>query len=199
MYAAHPDDRPLMTAAEYLAFADAQAVKYEYRAGRVYAMTGASIRHNIIVASTITHVATQLAEQDCTVTTSDTRVFVASTEAYRYPDVTVFCGDPAYWSERNDTLTNPILLIEVLSPSTAVTDYNEKLEEYTQIDSLQAYVIISQDKPKAELYRRDDSGKWIYDFVTGLDAEISVPLPAQELRLSLAQVYRRVRWTTADE
>lgn len=199
MYAAQQNDMPLMTADEYLAFADAQAIKYEYQAGRVYAMTGASIRHNTIVASTIMHVGSQLTEQDCTVTTSDTRVFIASTEAYRYPDVTVFCGDPAYWSERNDTLTNPMLLIEVLSPSTAVTDYNEKLEEYTQIDSLQAYVIISQDKPKVELYRCDDSGKWIYAFVTGLDAEISVPLPVQALRLSLAQVYRRVRWTNADE
>jgi Uma2 family endonuclease len=194
MYAAQTDDLPLMTVAEYLAFADDQEIKYEYHAGIVYAMTGASVRHNTITANAIAHLIGMLGERDCTVTTSDTRVFIDSTRSYRYPDVTVFCDEPAYWEERTDTITNPALLVEVLSPGTAVYDYNDKLEEYTQIASLQAYVIISQDKPKVEVYRRDESGKWIYEFVTGLDAEITVPIDDTNLRLSLAEIYRRVRW-----
>ncbi len=194
MVAVQTDDLPPMTVTEYLAFADAQEIKYEYHAGQVYAMTGASVRHNTIVASTIIHTGSQLADRDCTVNSSDTRVFIASTRSYRYPDVTVFCDDPAYWKGRTDTITNPVLLFEVLSPGTAVRDYNDKLEEYTQIASLQTYVIIAQDKPKVEVYRRDESGKWIYEFVTGLDAEITVPVTDANLRLSLADIYRRVRW-----
>lgn len=194
MVAVQTDDLPPMTEAEYLAFADAQEIKYEYHAGIVYAMTGASVRHNTITANAIAHLIGALGERDCTVTTSDTRVFIASTRSYRYPDVTVFCDEPAYWEERADTITNPVLLVEVLSPGTAVRDYNDKLEEYTQIASLQTYVIIAQDKPKIEVYRRDESGKWIYEFVTGLDAEITVPIHDINLRLSLAEIYRRVRW-----
>jgi Uma2 family endonuclease len=201
MYAAQTDDLSGMTAAEYLAFADTQEVRYEYHARHVYAMTGASVRHNTIVASTIIHAGSQLTDRDCTVTSSDTRVYIASAESYRYPDVTVFCGEAAYWIERTDTITNPVLLVAVLSPKTALRDYNEKLEEYTQITSLQAYLIIAQDKPKVELYRRDPSNRWIYEFVTGLEAEIKLPLLGADLRLSLAQIYRRVRWddTEADE
>jgi len=199
MYAAQTNDLPFMTPAEYLAFADAQEIKYEYHAGQVYAMTGASVRHNTIVASTIIHADSQLADQDCTINSSDTRVYIASTESYRYPDVTIFCGEPAYWEERTDTITNPVLLVEVLSPRTAVRDYNDKLEEYTQIASLQAYVIIAQDKPKVEVYWRDQSGKWIYEFATGLEADINVPVLGAGLRLSLAQIYRRVRWDGTED
>lgn len=194
MLAAHPDDWPLMTEAEYLTFADEQDIKYEFHAGQVYAMTGASVRHNTIVANAIIHIGAQLAERDCTVNSSDTRVHIASTGSYRYPDVTVFCGDPAYWEGRTDTITNPVLLVEVLSPKTALRDYNDKLEEYTQISSLESYVIIAQDKPKIEVYQRHESGQWIYAFATGLDATIDVTLLRHALRLSLTDVYRRVQW-----
>jgi len=183
-----------MTESEYLAFERTSDTKHELIDGQVYAMTGASVRHNTITANAIAHLIGTLGERDCTVTTSDTRVFIDSTTSYRYPDVTVFCDEPAYWEERTDTITNPALLVEVLSPGTAVYDYNDKLEEYTQIASLQAYVIIAQDKPKVEVYRRDESGKWIYEFATGIEAEISVPIDDANLRLSLAEIYRRVRW-----
>lgn len=188
-----------MSEAEYLAFADEQEFKHEYCRGQVYAMTGASVRHNTITANTIMHIGSRLADRDCTVTTSDTRIHIASKQAYRYPDVTVFCGDPAYLKGRTDTITNPVLLVEVLSPSTVVRDYNEKLEEYTQIDSLQAYVLVAQDTPKVEVFRRHDSDKWLYEIVTGLDAEINVPVLDAELRLSLAQLYRRVQWETVSD
>ncbi|MDX1995673.1 MAG: Uma2 family endonuclease, partial [bacterium] len=93
-----------------------------------------------------------------------------------------------------DTITNPVLLLEVLSPATALTDRNEKLAEYTQIEALQAYVLVDQDEPKVEVFRRHDAGKWLYENVTGLQAEIDLPLLNGELRLSLGQLDRRVRW-----
>ncbi len=190
------DGSTRMTEAEYLAFADGQELKHEYKQGRVYAMTGASVRHNIISASVIIHLGSQLAAQDCTVTTSDTRVHIASKAAYRYPDVTVFCGEPAYLKGRTDTVTNPILLVEVLSPRTAIHDYNEKLEEYTQIESLQAYVIIAQDAPKVEVFRRHEQDKWLYEYATGLESAIDIPIVGITLRLALAQGYQRVQWSS---
>ena len=87
MYATHHDDSTRMTEAEYLAFADTQELKYGYSQKQVYAMTGASVRHNIITANAIAHLISTLADRDCTVTTSDTRVHIASKRAYRYPDV----------------------------------------------------------------------------------------------------------------
>jgi Uma2 family endonuclease len=195
MYAEHlSDDLPPMTEAEYLAFADEQDWKYEYSGGRVYAMSGGSVRHGVITMSAGTHLSNLLRDDDCTVTSPDVRVHIVSRRAYRYPDVTVFCGDPVYREGRTDTITNPVLLVEVLSPGTALTDRNQKLTEYTQIESLQAYVLVSQDEPKVEVYQRDESGKWLYEYVTGMDAEITVSVSGADLRLSLAEIYRRVRW-----
>ena len=198
MVAAQSDDRLRMTEAQYLAFADAQEFKYEYSRGIAYAMTGASVRHNTITANVIVQIGNQLAQRDCTVTSSDTRVQIASKQAYRYPDVTVFCGAAAYLLGRSDTITNPVLLVEVLSPATALYDYNEKLEEYTQIETLEAYVLVTQDAPKVEVFRRYQADKWLYEHVTGLEAEISIPLLGGELRLALTQIYHRVHWDAPD-
>lgn len=185
---------PPMSEAEYLAFADTQEIKYEYSQGLIYAMTGAAVRHNTISASIIIHIGNLLSDKDCTVTTSDTRVHVLGKKAYRYPDVTVFCGDAAYLEGRTDTITNPVLLVEVLSPGTALGDRNDKLAEYTQIKSLQAYVLVAQDMPRVEIYRRYEGDRWLYEYATGLEAEIEVPIAATVMRLPLTQIYRRVRW-----
>jgi Uma2 family endonuclease len=199
MYAAQSDNLPPMSEAEYLAFADKQEFKYEYRAGKIYAMTGGSVRHGVITAGVSTHLSNQLGDRDCTVTSPDVRVYIANRRAYRYPDVTVFCGAPVYLEGRTDTITNPMLLVEVLSPGTALEDRNDKLVEYTQIDHLQAYVLVAQDEPKVEVFRRHEAGKWLYEYVTGLDTEIAVPVLGTDVRLSLAQIYRRVQWETHDE
>ena len=195
MYAEQLDSElPRMTEAEYLAFADEQAFKYEYSAGHVYAMVGGSVRHGAITGSVITHLSILLRERDYTVTSSDVRVYIAHKQTYRHPDVTVFCGDPVYREGRTDTLVNPVLLVEVLSPGTARVDDSEKLAEYTRISSLQTYVLVSQDEPKVEVYQRHDAEQWLYTSVIGLDTEITVSVAGTEVRLSLAEIYRRVRW-----
>jgi Uma2 family endonuclease len=194
----HGDDVRRMTEAEYLAFADGQELKYEYSQGRVYAMSGGSVRHGIITANAIAHLINILADRDCTVISPDVRVAVMNKQAYRYPDVTVFCGEPAYLEGRTDTIINPVLLVEVLSPATAVTDYNEKLEEYTQIESLQAYILIAQNVPKVETFQRYRGDQWLYQYATGLTEEIEVAALDGSWRLSLAQIYRRVRWDDAE-
>lgn len=191
-----------MTEAEYLAFAAKQQdAKYEYVDGQVLAMNGGTIRHGVIAGRTITHINNQIGDRDCVATSSDVRVYIAHKQTYRYPDVTVFCGEPTYHEDNAHTLTNPVLLVEVLSPSSTAIDSRQKLDEYTRIKSLQAYLLISQDEPHVALYRRQSADEWVYTVAFGLDATVDVPLAGETLTLSLAAIYRHVQWDedTPDE
>lgn len=197
MYAERADEPTLMSEVEYLAFADVQEIRYEYRQGQIYAMTGASVRHGVITVNVSTQLNLQLADRDCTVTSSDTRIHIAARRSYRYPDVTVFCGEPAYLEGRRDTIINPALIVEVLSPATALRDRNDKLLEYTQIETLHAYLLVAQDEARVERYLRQESGDWLYTVVRGLDE--SIALPTLGCTLALADIYRKVDWDQASE
>ncbi len=186
-----------MTQADYLDFEETTDEKHEYSRGRVYAMTGGSIRHSIITMNVGTQLNNQLADRNCSVTSPDARVYIASKKSYRYPDITVFCGEPAYVQGRTDTITNPVVLIEVLSPGTALRDRNEKLEEYLQIESLHAYLLVSQDEAKAERFMRNEAGEWIYSIVTGLTGEIT--LPEIGCTLALSKLYHKVTFNPSEE
>lgn len=195
MYAKQLDDDLYpMTEEEYLAFADKQELKYEYSNGYVYAMTGGTVNHGVITVNISTHLNILLREQDCSVTSPDVRVFIAYKQSYRYPDVTVFCGDRIYREGRTDTLMNPVLLVEVLSPSTESKDRKQKLDEYTRIDTLQAYVLVEQDEPNVSVYQRHPSGQWLYNAAIGLESELTISFLDTELCLSLAEIYRRITW-----
>lgn len=155
---------------------------------------GGSGQHSAIAASTISHLDNLLRDYDCTVNSSDLRVHIAFKQGYRYPDVTVYCNDPIYHDNRTDTITNPLILVEVLSPATELIDRKKKLEEYTRIDSLQVYMLIAQDKPRVEVFQRDESNNWIYKDVNGMDATIQVTVFGTQLTIQLAEIYRRARW-----
>jgi Uma2 family endonuclease len=116
-------------------------------------------------------------------------VRVPACDKYYYPDVTVVCEPPQFEDGRRDTLLNPTLLIEVLSDSTQATDRDEKWQCYQTLESLQSYVLISQNKPLVEIYRRQADG-WFYTAFTQLESV--VPLDAIGCELKLAEVYARV-------
>jgi Uma2 family endonuclease len=196
MYAAPPEESIPMTEAEYLAFEATSEFKHEYSRGRIYAMTGGSVRHGVITANTIIHLGNQLSERNCSVTSPDVRIYIASKSAYRYPDVMVFCGDPAYMRGRTDTIMNPVVLVEVLSPSTVLLDRNDKLMEYTLIETLQAYLLVSQHEPRIERYMRHESGEWLYSITNGLESEIA--LPAIDCTLALSKVYQKVTFDQSE-
>jgi len=196
----HPETPLRMSEAEYLAFEEQSDIKHEFRKGWVYAMTGASVRHNVISGNMIRHLGNLLVDKGCSVSTSDTRIHIPHKGIYRYPDVSVFCGTPELVDKRVDTIANPVLLVEVLSPSTSVTDYNEKLEEYTQIPSLKAYLIVSQHTPKVEWLLREDSGKWLYDVVSGNDGALNgeISLLPFDVTLTLFDIYRNIDWDDSE-
>ena len=183
-------DSPYMSIADYFVFAEKSEAKHEYARGRVYAMSGGSVRHGVITVNISTDLNIQLEDKDCRVASSDVRVKVEAMESYRYPDVMVYCGDEDYADERNDTLKNPLVIVEVLSPSTALKDRNEKLDEYLQSTTLQEYVLVTQHEAKVEVFSRHESGKWLYDKYKGLEA--SLLLASIDCTLDLSRIYRKV-------
>lgn len=185
-----PEKIARLSEAEYLAFERASETKHEYANGNVYAMTGASWFHGVIIANLITTLNTQINQAGCIGIANDLRVRVATAKAFRYPDIVVICGEPQFMDKRVDTVLNPTMLIEVLSPSTELVDRNEKLREYRQIESLQIYLLVAQHEPRVERFVRQEANNWLYSDVTGLGSSLS--LPSLSCTLALADVYRKV-------
>jgi Uma2 family endonuclease len=167
--------------------------KHEYVAGEVFAMTGASFEHNLITANLIRRIANQLDGKPCTVQANDMRVRVATTDAGTYPDVVVVCGPPRFYDDRRDTLTNPTLIIEVLSPSTEAYDRGGKFALYRSLPSLQLYALVAQDRLSVDLYSRQTDQRWL---LTAYDQpDDHIPLEAIGCTLVMAEIYDKVELT----
>ncbi|HEU4324036.1 MAG TPA: Uma2 family endonuclease [Roseiflexaceae bacterium] len=145
-----------LTEEEYLAFERASTTKHEYYKGRIYAMTGASARHNLITGNTIASLHGQFRRKPCRVYPSDMRVKAQQTGLNTYPDVVIVCGQPLFIDDALDTLINPTVIIEILSPSTEWYDRGMKFHHYRTISNLRNYILISQDAYRIEYYRRQD-------------------------------------------
>jgi Uma2 family endonuclease len=177
---------------EYLAMELAGEIKHEYLDGEVFAMTGASRKHVLLSSSVNAALYTQLRGRPCEVYPADMRVKVSASGLYTYPDISIVCGQPQFVpSVQPDTLVNPLVIIEILSPSTESYDRGKKFQHYRQIPSLQAYVLIAQDAPHIELFRRQPDGEtWLFTDAAGLDAQIELAVVGCVLRL--ADVYEQV-------
>ncbi len=180
------------TQAEYLALESASATKHEFYRGEILAMSGASPDHDAIVSNTFISIGSQLRNGPCIIRTSDLRVKVASYRSYFYPDIKIVCGKPEFSQDNPPALLNPTVIIEVLSPSTADYDRGAKAREYFQLESLQEYLLIAQDRPHIERFVRQPDGQWLLGAVNGLDA--SLDLPTIGCTLALAEVYARVEF-----
>ena len=179
--------------ADYLAAErEAQDVKHEYLAGEIFAMTGASFRHNLIVANIVRHLGNQLADRPCTVLANDMRVHVKAMDLCAYPDIVGLCGEPSFYDEREDVLTNPALIIEVLSKSTQGYDRADKFALYRALPSLREYVLASQSRVGLDLYTREAADRWVLTPYTQL-AEC-IRLESIGCTLGLAEVYAKVEW-----
>ena len=181
-----------LTPEAYLELERKAITKNEYVNGETLAMAGASFAHNFITLDTAIHLNNQLMDTECqVVTTGDLRVKVIQTESYFYSDIVVVCGEPRAEDNVFDTLLNPTLIVEVLSASTEMYDRDEKFTHYRQIDSLQEYILISQDKVQVMRYRRHEP-EWIPTVFRAL--EDVVPLISIGCELPLQHVYRRVKF-----
>lgn len=179
----------LYAAEEYLALERASPYKSEFVDGEIYAMTGASRAHNLIGVNIARDLSAQLKGRPCETYVNDMRVKAAKARSYHYPDVVVVCGQPELEDGESDTLLNPTVLIEVLSPSTEAYDRGKKFANYRKISSLREYLLVSQDIARIELFRRQGE-LWILTETEGLDS--SIALEAVGCTLSLREVYERV-------
>ena len=185
-----PQQSQRWTAPEYLVFERESDSKHEFIDGEIVAMSGASREHNKIVASTLRLLGNQLSGKPCSYFASDLRVRIPDTNNFMYPDISVVCGEDQYMDDTFDTLVNPTVVIEVLSPTTVNYDRGKKFENYWKIASLQSYVLIAQDKPRIERFTRQESKQWLLTVASGLDDIME--LPSVNSRLALREVYEQI-------
>lgn len=179
----------IFTPEEYLVSERKATLKSEYINGEILAMSGASNAHNLITLDIGTELNIQLRERECLVYTNDMRIRTSPMGSYFYPDVVVVCSEPQFEDNVFDTLLNPILVIEVLSPSTEVYDKGEKFRHYQELASLQEYILVSQDRIRVEQYRLLKT-QWVQtEFRSPEDV---LPLASIGCELPLQDIYRRV-------
>ncbi|HLI83847.1 MAG TPA: Uma2 family endonuclease [Bryobacteraceae bacterium] len=183
--------KSFITPEQYLEIERQAEYKSEYLNGEMFAMFGASSPHNIICSNILRELGNQLRKRPCIAYPSDQRVLVPATGLYTYPDVTAVCGEPKFTDDRLDTLLNPSLIIEVLSPSTEAYDRGRKFAHYKKIESLEEYLLVASKEMYADLFRRMPEGLWVA--ASAEKPEDVLELPSIGCRLVLADIYEKVR------
>ncbi|MAS32790.1 MAG: hypothetical protein CL610_02210 [Anaerolineaceae bacterium] len=178
------------TPEDYLEFERANELRHEFLNGEITQVAGASANHNLIVTNVLASLHGQLRQRPCLVYPGDMRVKISQVGLYTYPDVSVVCGTPQFEDDQRDTLLNPALVMEVLSPSTERYDRGKKFQHYRTLTSIQEYVLITQDAPRVERYIRQADGMWLLDDVAGTASEM--PLQSIDCTLPLADVYEKI-------
>ncbi len=176
---------------EYLALEDAAQYKSEYVDGEIRPMSGGTDYHGALAINTGAELRAALRGRGCLVMSSDVKVRAAG-QMY-YPDVSVTCGPRQYFSGNRTVITNPLLVAEVLSPSTEGKDRGEKFHSYLAVESLVVYLLVSQDAPRIEQFSRAEDGQWNYTFTSGLDSILDIP--ALSISLNFADVYDQIEFT----
>ena len=186
--------RTHLTPEEYItlerkAIPDAETVRSEYIKGKIIAMSGASFAHNLIAMNISVSLHARLGSSECVVLANEMRVSSPLTSSYFYPDIVVVCGEPRFEDDVFDILLNPIVIVEVLSPSTEAYDRGEKFSHYRQLQSLQEYILVSQNQVHVDHYVRQTE-KWILTDFRNLDKQL--PLTSIQCELPLQEIYKSV-------
>jgi len=187
-------DLDFVTPGEYLALERKAAFRSEYIAGHIFAMSGASHRHNLIAGNVFGLLWTQMRGRGCQAYTNDMRVKVSPTGMYTYPGIVGVCEEPRFEDAHADTLLNPQVIVEVLSESTEAYDRGEKFAHYRRLDSLREYVLVAQDKIHVEHYAREGE-QWILSEIS--DANGILHLGSIDCHIGLAAIYEKVEFVAS--
>lgn len=152
--------KQLYTPEEYLERERRAEHKSEYFAGEIVAMAGAKRKHNLIAVNITASLYAQLSEAPCEVYSNDMKVQADKAKQFSYPDVVVVCGEPQFRDDQDDVLQNPTVIVEVLSPSTEAYDRGEKFLRYRQLESLQEYLLVTQNERRVERFTKQGDGSW---------------------------------------
>jgi Uma2 family endonuclease len=186
-----PQTLPTFTPQQYLDLERSSEVRHECLDGFAYAMAGESPEHSTICFNLAVAIGSQLRDKPCRGFSPNMKVRTNESGLFAYPDLAVVCGEPIFHDERRDVLINPTAIFEVLSPSTEKYDREEKFIRYrTHIETLQAYILIAQDKAHIELYARGPDGTWIGQSIDGLNNILN--LSSIDCSIQLLDIYARI-------
>jgi Uma2 family endonuclease len=177
------------TPEEYLVLEESAEFRSEFDDGEIVAMAGSSIKHFRITKNIEQSIDRSLSK-GCESFSAEVKVRVERFQKYYYPDIFVVCGEPIFDLKRDDTIVNPILIIEVLSKSTEAKDRGEKMLAYRSLESLQEYVLVSQDKAIVEQYSKDASENWIHKATIGLQSKVF--FESIKMEITLEDIYKRI-------
>lgn len=178
------------TPADYLAFERGHPGKHEFADGRLILQAGGSRNHALIGTNVTSSIHQQLRLRSCIVYGSDMRVVIPQARRYVYPDISVVCESANFEDSFDDTLTNPTLIIEILSPSTERYDRGKKFQAYQTIDSFQEYLLIAQDAIVVEHFVRRADKLWTFDVIT--DPTAVITLTSIECTLRVEDIYEKI-------
>jgi Uma2 family endonuclease len=188
-----PEPQQFYSLDDYYALDTSSDQRHEYYRGEIFAMSGGSANHNRIALDTAATLTSSLAEKPCEVFVADLRLLVKRRQLYTYPDVMVVCGKVDYAQGRTDLITNPTVIVEVLSPSTEAYDRGKKFSFfYRTIETLREYVLIDQDRVAVEHLRRSDEQAWVLTVLE--DLSDTLVLESIGVSIPLGELYRRVDW-----
>lgn len=177
------------TPEEYLALEEKAEFRSEYENGEIVAMAGGTLNH-IRITSNVSRLIGNKALENCESLPNEMKIWVKALDKFYYPDVTVLCNKPQFFERRTDAITNPVLIIEVLSGSTEARDRGEKFFAYQTLESLHEYVLVSQDKALVEQFIKQADGSWKYLATIGLESVVK--LESVNIELTLKEIYYRV-------
>lgn len=183
---------------DYINIEASSDIKYEYHDGYIVALAGGTINHSRICVNIYAAFRAELnkAGKKCEVFNSDLKVSLSKDRSYVYPDASIVCGDLEMDTELSDAIKNPILIVEVLSDSTASYDRGKKFRKYRKLPSLKYYVLIEQDVPVVDIYERNND-IWAHTIIEGIDQEVS--FPSLNVTIPLAEIYENVKFPPEEE
>jgi Uma2 family endonuclease len=183
--------------AEYLQLEETAEFKNEYLAGEIIPMVGASSNHNQICLNFCRNFPLDINSQSYFIYMETVRLWIAEYKLYTYPDIMIIQGKPQYHGKGKNNITNPLIIIEVLSQSTQGYDRVDKFKYYRSLETLQEYILIDQYSYSVEQYRKESVGKWAINFYEG--AESLLQLTSVAWQISLKDLYNRVEFTENTE
>lgn len=192
--ASQPHEKEFWTSEEYLELDNESEIRYEYIDGEIYAMSGGTASHAKIVFNLPLLLGPQIRKHGCQGFSNDMRVQVSGTK-YVYPDLSITCNEPEYTTDREITLINPMMVVEVVSESSKFYEHVTKREMYQTMPSVQIYLIVEQNRPHVTLYTRQADG-WLVKIYSGLDAIVT--LDAIHCELKLSKLYETVEFEPYD-
>lgn len=186
--AAHP--QPKLTPAEYFALDEASELPVEYADGVAIAMSGGTLNHSVLIMAIGRRLSNALEGKPCVVVGNTLRLQTPGEKGYLYPDVMAICGGAQMAEDAKNTVTNPTVIVEVLSGSTERWDRGGKFAKYRTVSSLREYVLVAQDDMVIEWYSLQGDGKWLYQVATG--SESTLTLESLDVRIPLSAIYENL-------